>query len=291
MSRRDPITADDVTRVFDDEWVRNLCQHHYLPRGVDVLRFSEGVRSAAYAYAEDVRARSGDEIRAEIAELLKFANFSGPTGRTTGVKYEKVARKLEHMSREATRLLTDRSERISWRPEPSGPPVTAIGRNGEILTRKCRDGFSVTLPSPADLRDQSRRERACEIIRLLCSNGVRPTIEGQAVKYDVYAPQIIYEERPNETGDASQRDLIRKRRPKRKAELEFVSALRMVWLMATGTRASRTGSWHHPGPFVQFTAACLTLIRAYHEDNADAGAEKLINECDQRRRKVESRCR
>ena len=152
MSRRHPITADEVTRVFDDECVRDLC-NDYLPRGVDVVRFSEGVRAAAYAYAEDVRARSGDEIRAEIAELLKFANFKRPsTGRTTGVKYEKVARKLEHMSREATRLLTDRSERISWRPEPSGPPVTAIGRNGENLSRKCRDGFSVTLPSPNDLR-------------------------------------------------------------------------------------------------------------------------------------------
>jgi hypothetical protein len=235
MSRRHPITADEVTRVFDDECVRDLC-HRYLPRGVDVVRFSEGVRSAAYAYAEDVRARSGDEIRAEIAELLKFANFKRPsTGRTTGVKYEKVARKLEHMSREATRLLTDRSERISWRPEPWGPPVTAIGRNGESLTRECRDGFSVTLPSPDDLRDPSlaaggfaagtaandelikQLERACEIIRLLCSNGVRPTIEGQAVKYDVYAPQIIYEDRPNKTGGASQRDLIRKRRPKRRA--------------------------------------------------------------------------
>ena len=270
MSRRHPITADDVTRVFDDECVRNLC-HDHLPRGVDVVRFSEGVRAAAYAYAEDVRARSGDEIRAEIAELLKFANFKRPsTGRTTGVKYEKVARKLEHMSREATRLLTDRSERISWRPEPSGPPVTAIGRNGENLTRKCRDGFSVTLPSPNDLRKLSRapaasaagaasandelnkqRERACEIIRLLCSNGV-PTIEGQAVKYDVYAPQIIYEERPNETGDASQRDLIRKRRPKRRAELEFVGALRLIWLEKTGTHAAGTGNARDPGPFVRF---------------------------------------
>ena len=39
-----------------------------------------------------------------------------------------------------------------------------------------------------------------------------------------------------------------------------------------------------PGPFVQFVAACLKLVGAFNEDKAVAGAARLINEWERRRK-------
>lgn len=283
MPKRNPIDAAEVANVFDEDCINSLLSG--LPR-VDHRQFGEGLRSAARTYANDVHALSNDEVRAEISELLEIANFNRPsTFRTTGVKYEKVARKLERLSDRARKILTDRAAGMSQVPKLPAPSAEAIGRNGEILTRKAF-AFSVALPPPGDLRDPMLREKACETVRMLCSYGAQ--IKDQKLIYDLYAPGIRYDTRsPAENSPISKKP-IRRRRPKRKPELEFVGALRMLWLMNFGKRASRTGNTSDPGPFVRFAAVCLDLVGAYFEENALAGAVKLINEWERRRSVVEA---
>jgi hypothetical protein len=272
-----------VAGVFDDERIKELSK--YLPPHTKSSeRFGEGVRSAAYAYAEDVCALSGDEVRAEIARLLEIVKRP-LTKRTSDKKYEKVARALAQLSSQTKNFLTTRARDMSWIGQTTDPHVTVIGRDGEVLSRRGRHEFRIALPSPADLRDSLRRHQAYETIRTLCSYGARPsTIGNQALEHDLYAPRVRYDLRPD-----AEKSTIRRRRPKRKSELEFVGALRMVWLMATGARAGKTGNTSNPGRFVLFTAECLDSIGAYHKDHAEAGAVKLINEWERRSREVRSR--
>lgn len=279
MPRRNPIGVTDVAKIFDDDCIAGL--RSYLPRVNDARRFGKELRSAAQAYAEGVPVPSSDEVRAEISELLNFANFKRPTtSRTTGVKYEKVALKLDRLSDRARRMLTDRAVGMSHAPKLPAPRAKAIGRNGEILTRK-GFSFSVALPSPGDLRDPALREKACEAIILLCSNGGRPGRHG--IEFDLYAPGVAYEQRSDGLDD----NPIRKRRAKRNAELEFVRDLRLLWVTATGEQAAWTGNSYNPGPFVRFAAACLELIGAYETSKAEAGASRLVGKIDRRRRKAE----
>lgn len=281
MPRRNPISVAEVANVFDDDCIDAL--RLYLPRVDNVHRFAEELRTAARAYAQGVDALSSDEVRIEIADLLKFANFQRPsTRRTTGKKYEKVARKLERLSERARRMLTDRAAGMSQAPKLPAPSARAIGRTGEILTRK-PFSFSVTLPSPADLRDPLLREKACEAITLLCSSGARPGKRG--IEFDLHAPGVASEPRSDGSGGNS----IRKRRAKRNAELEFVSDLRLLWVTATGEQAAWTGNSYNPGPLVRFAAACLERVGAYDEDRAEEGASRLIRETDRRRRIAEER--
>jgi hypothetical protein len=275
MTLRSPIKADAVDNAFNDQFMDGL--RRYLPRVKNMTHFTQGVRSAARRYAQSARTPSGDEVRAEIRDLFKLANFKkSTTKRTTGKKYEKIARKLERLSEPARELLTTRAARISRASEPSGA-ATAMGRDGEILTRKGRGLSTVALPEPEDLRNCSRRDRACEIITSLCLTGAR--IGEREIEFDLYAPQVIYE------------GGIRKRRPKTKAELEFVGALRLIWLEATEDRAARTGNARDPGPFVRFVAVCLQQVGAYNESASYAAAARLISELERRSKEFEKRPR
>ncbi len=277
MPARRPIAANDAGRVFDDACICDLARE--LPACVDLIKLGTSIRKAALDYAEAARALSADEVRIAVKSLYDAANFKRPsTKRTTGVKYEKVARQRERLPAEAVRLLTDRAARISRPPYRTAHPITAIGRNGEILSRKPRSAFSVALPTADELRDPLGREEALARIIMLCSSG-----------NELYAPRVIHEER-GEGGKP-----VRRRRPKRKAELEFVGTLRVAWLEATGTSASRTASWHQPGPFVRFATKCLQFVGAYNEprlgqaDRAAIAAAKFINEWERRRREVRKR--
>ena len=105
MASRRPIAADEVDRIFNDPCIRDLAQD--LPPGADIAKFASGVRTAVHCCLQQVPALSGDEVRAEIQKLHGAANFKRPpTKRSTGVKYEKVARLLERLSPETARLLT-----------------------------------------------------------------------------------------------------------------------------------------------------------------------------------------
>jgi hypothetical protein len=268
-----------VPCIFDDACMRDLARQ--LPKGADILKLAESVRAAACCYVDEVPSLSGDEVRAEIKKFREAASFKRPTtNRTSGVKYEKVARLRERLSRESLGLLTDRVARINRPPERTADPVRVMGRNGETLTRKGSLAFDIALPTADQLRDSKRRDEACETIMMLCSLGDR----------DLYAPRTIY---GDDRGDGGAP--IRRRRPKRKAELEFVGKLRVAWLVATGTRASRTASWHQPGPFVRFVTRCLQLVGAYdvpsagEADHAAIAAAKLINEWERRGREVRKR--
>jgi hypothetical protein len=281
MASRRPIAADEVDRIFNEACIRDLAQD--LPPGADLAKFASSLRADVYRYLEQVPALSGDEVRAEIKKLHGAANFKRPsTNRSTGVKYEKVARLRERLSPETARLLTDRAARMSHTTARTEPPTVARARNGEFVTRKGSPPFSITLPKAGELRDPALRERACERISLLCSFGD----QGDET---LYAPRIISDERPG--GGRP----IRRRRPKRRAELEFVGDLRATWLMAGGKKASPTAIWHQPGPFVRCVAKCLTLVGAYdapsdgEADRAAIAAEKLIHEWERRRKEVRKR--
>jgi hypothetical protein len=135
----------------------------------------------------------------------------------------------------------------------------------------------VALPKPSELRDASRRERARQTIVSLCSTGAR--IGERKSEFDLYAPQVIYE------------GGIRKRRPKTRAELEFVGALRLIWLEATEDRAARTSNARDPGPFVRFVAVCLHQVGAYDESASYAAAARFISELERRSKEFEKRPR
>ena len=116
-----------------------------------------------------------------------------------------------------------------------------------------------------------KQERACKIIRLLsAANGVSDRqSKARRVKYDVYAPQIIHEDRPNETGDASQKNRSPGRRRPKDARRRVGIRRRAsdgVAPRATGTRASRNGScmWLRILSF-SLLECVLDLIGAYDE--------------------------
>lgn len=272
MPKRSPITEEDIIRVFDDECVRELLD--YAPNRAEHVMLARHVRDAASAYLKNLGVLSADEVRAEIETFRKLANFKRQkTNRRTGEKYEKVAQFRENLSKQAARILLNRGGE-TWQPISlaEAPAVSAIGRNGEILSRKLKhDIFARSLPTADDLRDPALREQACQTIVSLCSLGVGAHV------FEPYAPMVVYER-----DDAGQ--IIRKRRPKRKAELEFVGDLRLAWLMTTGKNPSRTARWSCPGPFVKLVERCLELVGAYDENHSNSAAARLINEWERRRK-------
>jgi hypothetical protein len=254
----------------DDARIRDLVRD--LPRGADKKKFAESVREAASCFSREREILSNDEIRSEIRKFRDAANFKRPkTNRTSGVKYEKVARLRESLSVQTVEFLNKRAARIN-RPVVLSPQrAEVIGRNGQVVTRKGGVPFEITLPTADELRDPERRESACENIILLCSNG----------SDDLYAPRVLYVEQPN--GRAP----IRKRRPKRKAELDLVGRIRLAWLEAAGASPAPSAKYPQLGPFARVVAKCLELVGAYSVGkSAGEGGARLINEWGCRRRKA-----
>jgi hypothetical protein len=240
-----------------------------LPGTADRQILAEGIREAARVYARDARTPSANELHDEIAGLHRAAEKR---------QFDQVAKLLEGLSTMVGDWLADRAGHINCisAGKRRRPRVSAIGRNGKVIRRKVTAPQSIALPSPDDLRDETRREHACETIAMLCRTGGRcadgrrrPTgRRSKSWQWELYAPRKT------------------KHPTKRKAEREFVGALREAWLKSLGKPPSRTADHHQLGPFARFVKECVRLVGAYHSDDAVA---ELINEVERRRRTLRSR--
>jgi len=137
---REPISAADIPRIFDDACVNTLAAIGRLPATADRKCFAEGVREAARIYAQEARAPTVNELRAEIAALYAAAERK---------RCGQVADLLEKLSSKARELLSTRSTRLN-----------------------------LELPTSDDLRDRPQQQNASEAVLRLCQFGGR-YVEGR----------------------------------------------------------------------------------------------------------------
>ncbi len=273
MGKRRPVIAVDcVPTVFNDGCIRKLARIGKLPPDADVEAFGAAVRDAARIFARDVRIPNSNELHDEIATLYRAADRR---------LFEQVADLVERLSPKARELLCGRANRIGHKNVSAviSPPVTAVGRDGEILTRVSRAPLRFPLPTPSDLRDEASREAACEVVARLCWMGCQ-FVEGRrrpsGKQSRHIARPLLFAPKP------------RRHFPRRDAERNFVMLLSIAWVEATGVAASRTArhrdASRNIGPFARFVRECLQLVGA-----KDADAVELINELHRRRRAMERR--
>ena len=195
-------------------------------------RFGDGIRAAATLYAEQAKEPTVNELYIEIASLHRAA------GRRA---YDRLAILLERLSPKARNLLNGRAARPS---------------------------IGTKLPPPEALRDDVKREAACELVEMLCCTGGH-YIEGRrrpsGKRSRTWRPRL-YAPEP------------RRHVPRREAERGFVMWLRMAWLEATGVRPTMTANHSNPGPFARMVGECLRLVGAPYAD-----AIGLINQLDRLR--------
>ena len=129
---REPISAADIPRIFDDACVNTLAAIGRLPATADRKRFSQGVREAARIYAREARIPTDNELNAEIAALYRAAERK---------RCEQVASLLEKLSLKARELLSKRAVRLS-----------------------------IELPAPESLRDTAQQQ-SCDMVLKLCQYG------------------------------------------------------------------------------------------------------------------------
>ncbi len=268
-SRR-AIAEADVPRLFDDTCIEDLAKLSPLPATADRQIFANGIREVACVFARDIRIPNANDLSDEIKKLHRTAEAR---------QFEKVAILLTELSQIARDWLTNRADRISRNNvgKRSYPRVSAIGRNGQVLTRKPTAPLSIAPPSPDDLRDKSRREDACATVAMLCRTGGR-YVEGRRRptgkrsksnwQWELSAPE-------------------KTRHPaRRKVEREFVGGLREVWLKSTGKAPSRTADRRNLGPFARLVQECLRLVGVY---DGNTSVAEMINQCEGRRRELRNR--
>ncbi len=251
----DAIAEADIPRVFNDRFVDELATVANWPmpskmsKGPAVpvkQRFNMRLHEAAHRFLAEIRIPTANELRRQVAGLADSARRWQRSERTRNTKnLQRVIEQLERLSPQAREWLKGRAERIAGDVGTAtgaldSPPKTFIGRNGEILARKSLKPKSVVLPRPDDLRDERSRERAVGDILALCVIGAR-FIDGKQ-EFDLFAPPVSKNPRKVE------------------AEENFVEALRVAWLEATGEPASWTANPHSPGPFVRLAANCLMVL-------------------------------
>jgi len=139
---REPISAADIPRIFDDACVDELAAGR-LPAAADRKCFAEGVREAARIYAQEARAPTVNELRAEIATLHAAAERK---------RYGQVADLLEKLSSKASELLSKRAARLSLElPAPKSLHDTAQQQACEVVLKICQYGGKY---------DEGRRRRS-----------------------------------------------------------------------------------------------------------------------------------
>jgi hypothetical protein len=150
----------------------------------------------------------------------------------------------------------------------------------QLNDRGKRPGFGFGLPTPQGLREPELREEACISVARLCRTGGgyvggrlrRPGKRSRTWRWRLYAPEP------------------RSYFPKRQAERDFVTFVRLAWLEAVGEAPSATvnpgrgklrpnGSREPGGPFARMVCECLRLVGASHADTVG-----LLNELARRRR-------
>jgi hypothetical protein len=266
------IAEDDMPAIFDDACVAELAKIAQLPSNANLAVFAAGIREAARIFVRDARVPTNNELHDEIAKLHSAAERR---------RYEQVVTRLEGLSQRAKNMLIERADRISRKNVDVAPypRVTAIGRHGEVLSRKPTAPLMVALPSPDRLHDRALRDRACEEIARLCAIGGK-YIEGRERPGGKKSHPVWH---PMPYAPEKQRNF-----PRRNAERHFVMMLSTAWVETVGALPARTArhgdASRGVGPFARLVRKCLDLVGA-----GDADAVELINEVDRRRDEMERR--
>jgi hypothetical protein len=129
--KRHPIAAEDIDRVFNDNFIESLASE--LPAGADLKVFGRGVWEAAHIYAREARLPNANMLSDEIAGLYYAADRQ---------KYDQLADRIKGLSKQASSLLTDRGNHLG-----------------------------IDLPPHEALSDPELREDACQTILILCTVG------------------------------------------------------------------------------------------------------------------------
>lgn len=138
-NRRIPAALEDLPRIFDDKFFRDLARAKLLPAEVDMPCFAAAVLEAARIYVRDAGAATGNEVHHEVAQVLRAAERAMIARKRPDVAYENVAVLLEELSEQTRKLLRKRG----------------------------------ALPDAATVRNPATQREACETIARLCRIGAR----------------------------------------------------------------------------------------------------------------------
>jgi hypothetical protein len=129
--RRIPV-PEELPRILDDKFIRDLAQQAKLPLDADIPRFAAEIRHAALRYVAVMTITSDRAMRDEIQALYSAA---------VRHRYKETATRIDKLSEQTRAFLKRRGDRRS---------------------------VGLAIPEPEVLKDFGRRDQACEtIVRLL----------------------------------------------------------------------------------------------------------------------------
>jgi hypothetical protein len=245
------ILVSEVSRIFDDDCIRDLATNAKFPSHADFVRFAEGLRDAATSYAVNVVAPTNNEMRHEVRALFKAAGLKRP-------RYREVAMLLDRLSPQTRDSLNDRSARLK-RP---------------------------ALPASAALLNKAQRKDACDLIVTLCRVGIGCDKPLNVVRSSAGAQTWNHKSAKHlfpDRGVLLHAPYPQRNFRKRQAEECFVTDIRLAWLVATGEPPAMTVNPGEPGPFARMVQKCFDLAQAH------ANATGVINNLHSKRRKKEER--
>jgi hypothetical protein len=145
-----------------------------------------------------------------------------------------------------------------YRYKETATRIRKISGRTRALMKTRGDRLRLAIPEAEVFGDCARRDEACEtIVRLL-------RVGWECGKPLLYTPELPEWEPPRGT-------------PRRKAELDFVTGLRLAYLKATGMPPTHMANSNRPGPFARMVQTCLNEIAP------GANAVGLLNKLHQRR--------
>jgi hypothetical protein len=229
---------EEVPCIFSDGRVRQLAGVAKLPLDADLPCFAAAIRVAAETYIRAASIPSDNTVHREIKGL-----YSAAARR----RHAEVAKRIDALSKRTRDFINKRSARpsIRWK-----------------------------IPAAAALRDEAKRDDACEAIVSLLriggrwEQGRRRPSGKRSMSFipEFYAPKL------------------QKHSPKRKAERDFVMWMQLAYLNVTEQSPPHTAHHVNRGPFARMVKACLHLVGAQAAD-----AVELINELQWQRRQMRKR--
>ena len=145
-----------------------------------------------------------------------------------------------------------------YRYNETATRISKISERTRALMKTRGDRLALTIPEPEALRDRANQDEACETIVQLLRVGWE------------YGKPLLYTPEPPEWEPP-------RRKPRRKAEMDFVMWLEVAYLEATGMPPTHMANPDRPGPFARMVQACLRKIAP------GANAVERLNELHQGR--------
>jgi len=261
--KRPPPTADELTILFDDEFIACLAQEAKLPSHADIQLFAKLIRDAVRQYYADVPIPTSTEINNIIKALYSAADRR---------RHKELANRMGKIPERALILLKMRADDLGLEvPEPEA--FTDCKRQDEackIIVRLLRIGWKDREPLlyvPPSVNEQ-KAERDFEAY--LHATGKSPSVNERKRHFE----KLAY---LHSIGGPPSLD-------KRKAERDLVSGLRLAYLYATGDAPAYTANPTQPGPFADMVQKCLDRVIGIGAVNA----VEMINKLQLRRKQMES---